>query len=131
LREFQPTTGRSLIDDVISREELVALSEGYKRIAGYSKEARAADQVVQIVPVGQARYRLGTESNQEDGVDKLLRSNLGLGGEDGFSTAGGASPVDVISASSIMSRNSSISSRSADFRSTAADLRGGAVSRWF
>ncbi|MBV9456593.1 MAG: flavin-dependent oxidoreductase, partial [Bradyrhizobium sp.] len=27
------------IDDVISREELVALSEGYKRVAGYSKEA--------------------------------------------------------------------------------------------
>jgi len=27
------------IDDVISREELVALSEGYKRIAGYTKEA--------------------------------------------------------------------------------------------
>jgi 2-polyprenyl-6-methoxyphenol hydroxylase-like FAD-dependent oxidoreductase len=27
------------IDDVISREELVALSEGYKRIAGYSKES--------------------------------------------------------------------------------------------
>src|SRR5471030_84815 len=27
------------IDDVISREELLALSEGYKRIAGYSKEA--------------------------------------------------------------------------------------------
>jgi 2-polyprenyl-6-methoxyphenol hydroxylase-like FAD-dependent oxidoreductase len=27
------------IDDVISRDELVALSEGYKRIAGYSKEA--------------------------------------------------------------------------------------------
>ena len=27
------------IDDVISREELVALSEGYKRIAGYSKDA--------------------------------------------------------------------------------------------
>jgi 5-methylphenazine-1-carboxylate 1-monooxygenase len=29
----------SAIDDVISREELVALSEGYKRIAGYSKDA--------------------------------------------------------------------------------------------
>jgi 2-polyprenyl-6-methoxyphenol hydroxylase-like FAD-dependent oxidoreductase len=27
------------IDDVISRDELVALSEGYKQIAGYSKEA--------------------------------------------------------------------------------------------
>jgi 2-polyprenyl-6-methoxyphenol hydroxylase-like FAD-dependent oxidoreductase len=27
------------IDDVISRDELVALSEGYKRIAGYSKDA--------------------------------------------------------------------------------------------
>jgi 2-polyprenyl-6-methoxyphenol hydroxylase-like FAD-dependent oxidoreductase len=27
------------IDDVISREEIIALSEGYKRIAGYSKEA--------------------------------------------------------------------------------------------
>jgi len=26
------------IDDVISREELVALSEGYKRVAGYDKE---------------------------------------------------------------------------------------------
>jgi 2-polyprenyl-6-methoxyphenol hydroxylase-like FAD-dependent oxidoreductase len=29
----------SAIDDVISREELAALSEGYKRIAGYSKDA--------------------------------------------------------------------------------------------
>jgi 2-polyprenyl-6-methoxyphenol hydroxylase-like FAD-dependent oxidoreductase len=27
------------IEDVISRDELVALSEGYKRIAGYSKDA--------------------------------------------------------------------------------------------
>jgi 5-methylphenazine-1-carboxylate 1-monooxygenase len=27
------------IDDVISREELVGLSEGYKRIAGYSRDA--------------------------------------------------------------------------------------------
>ena len=27
------------IDDVISRDELVALSEGYKRVAGYTKEA--------------------------------------------------------------------------------------------
>jgi 2-polyprenyl-6-methoxyphenol hydroxylase-like FAD-dependent oxidoreductase len=27
------------IGDVISRDELVALSEGYKRIAGYSKDA--------------------------------------------------------------------------------------------
>ena len=27
------------IDDVISREELVALSDGYKRIAGYSRDA--------------------------------------------------------------------------------------------
>jgi hypothetical protein len=26
------------IDDVISRDELVALSEGYKRVAGYQKE---------------------------------------------------------------------------------------------
>jgi len=26
------------IDDVISREELIALSEGYKRVAGYDKE---------------------------------------------------------------------------------------------
>src|SRR5258707_2077609 len=42
LREvFQRTHDRPFasIDDVISREELVALSEGYKRIAGYSKEA--------------------------------------------------------------------------------------------
>jgi 5-methylphenazine-1-carboxylate 1-monooxygenase len=42
LREvFQRTNDRpfAAIDDVISREELVALSEGYKRIAGYSKEA--------------------------------------------------------------------------------------------
>jgi 5-methylphenazine-1-carboxylate 1-monooxygenase len=30
------------IDDVISRDELVALSEGYKRIAGYSKDALRA-----------------------------------------------------------------------------------------
>ena len=27
------------IEEVISRDELVALSEGYKRIAGYSKDA--------------------------------------------------------------------------------------------
>jgi 2-polyprenyl-6-methoxyphenol hydroxylase-like FAD-dependent oxidoreductase len=42
LREvFQRTHDRPFasIDDVISRAELVALSEGYKRIAGYSKEA--------------------------------------------------------------------------------------------
>ena len=42
LREvFQRTNDSRFadIDDVISREELVALSEGYKRIAGYSKEA--------------------------------------------------------------------------------------------
>ncbi len=42
LREvFQRTNDRpcASIDDVISRDELVALSEGYKRIAGYSKEA--------------------------------------------------------------------------------------------
>ena len=42
LREvFQRTGDRPFgrIDDVISREELVALSEGYKRIAGYSKDA--------------------------------------------------------------------------------------------
>jgi len=42
LREvFQRTHDRPFasIDDVISRDELVALSEGYKRIAGYSREA--------------------------------------------------------------------------------------------
>ncbi len=42
LREvFQRTLDRPFrdIDDVISRAELVALSDGYKRIAGYSKEA--------------------------------------------------------------------------------------------
>src|SRR3984893_10182020 len=42
LREvFQRTHDRpfGVIDEVISREELVALSEGYKRIAGYSKDA--------------------------------------------------------------------------------------------
>jgi 2-polyprenyl-6-methoxyphenol hydroxylase-like FAD-dependent oxidoreductase len=42
LREvFQRTQDRpfTTIDDVISREELVALSDGYKRIAGYSKDA--------------------------------------------------------------------------------------------
>jgi 5-methylphenazine-1-carboxylate 1-monooxygenase len=42
LREvFQRTRDRPFgkIDDVISRDELVALSEGYKRIAGYSKDA--------------------------------------------------------------------------------------------
>jgi 2-polyprenyl-6-methoxyphenol hydroxylase-like FAD-dependent oxidoreductase len=41
LREvFQRTNDRPFgrIDDVISRDELVALSEGYKRIAGYSQE---------------------------------------------------------------------------------------------
>jgi 5-methylphenazine-1-carboxylate 1-monooxygenase len=42
LREvFQRTNDQpfAAIDDVISRDELVALSEGYKRIAGYSKDA--------------------------------------------------------------------------------------------
>jgi 2-polyprenyl-6-methoxyphenol hydroxylase-like FAD-dependent oxidoreductase len=42
LREvFQRTHDRPFakIDDVISRDELVALSEGYKRIAGYSRDA--------------------------------------------------------------------------------------------
>jgi 2-polyprenyl-6-methoxyphenol hydroxylase-like FAD-dependent oxidoreductase len=42
LREvFQRTNDQPFgrIDDVISREELVAMSEGYKRISGYSKEA--------------------------------------------------------------------------------------------
>jgi 5-methylphenazine-1-carboxylate 1-monooxygenase len=42
LREvFQRTHDRpfSRIDDVISRDELAALSEGYKKIAGYSKDA--------------------------------------------------------------------------------------------
>jgi 2-polyprenyl-6-methoxyphenol hydroxylase-like FAD-dependent oxidoreductase len=42
LREvFQRTNDKPFeaIDDVISRDELVALSEGYKRIAGYSKDA--------------------------------------------------------------------------------------------
>jgi 5-methylphenazine-1-carboxylate 1-monooxygenase len=42
LREvFQRTNDRpfNAIDDVISRDELVALSEGYKRISGYSKDA--------------------------------------------------------------------------------------------
>ena len=42
LREvYQRTNDRPFADiaDVISREELVALSDGYKRIAGYSKDA--------------------------------------------------------------------------------------------
>jgi 2-polyprenyl-6-methoxyphenol hydroxylase-like FAD-dependent oxidoreductase len=42
LREvFQRTQDRPFgrIEDVISRDELIALSEGYKRIAGYSKDA--------------------------------------------------------------------------------------------
>ena len=42
LREvFQRTTDQPFdtIEDVISRDELVALSEGYKKIAGYSKDA--------------------------------------------------------------------------------------------
>jgi 5-methylphenazine-1-carboxylate 1-monooxygenase len=45
LREvFERTNDRpfAAIDDVISREELVALSDGYKKIAGYSKEALRA-----------------------------------------------------------------------------------------
>src|SRR6202158_4158139 len=45
LREVFERTGDQpfqAIDDVISRDELVALSEGYKRIAGYSKEALRA-----------------------------------------------------------------------------------------
>jgi 5-methylphenazine-1-carboxylate 1-monooxygenase len=42
LREvFQRTHDKpfNVIEDVISRDELVTMSEGYKRIAGYSKEA--------------------------------------------------------------------------------------------
>ncbi len=42
LREVFERTGDrpfKTIEDVISRHELVGLSEGYKRIAGYSKEA--------------------------------------------------------------------------------------------
>jgi 2-polyprenyl-6-methoxyphenol hydroxylase-like FAD-dependent oxidoreductase len=42
LREVFQRTGDQpfgVIDDVISRDELTALSEGYKRIAGYSKDA--------------------------------------------------------------------------------------------
>jgi 5-methylphenazine-1-carboxylate 1-monooxygenase len=42
LREVFERTGDQrfrTIDDVISRDELVALSEGYKKISGYSKEA--------------------------------------------------------------------------------------------
>jgi 5-methylphenazine-1-carboxylate 1-monooxygenase len=45
LREvFQRTNDRPFasIDDVISRDELVALSDGYKQIAGHSKEALRA-----------------------------------------------------------------------------------------
>src|SRR6202161_3671949 len=45
LREvFERTRDRPFdaIEDVISRDELVALSEGYKRIAGYSKDALRA-----------------------------------------------------------------------------------------
>src|SRR5579863_459814 len=45
LREvFERTHDRPFvrIDDVISRDELVALSDGYKKIAGYSKEALRA-----------------------------------------------------------------------------------------
>jgi 2-polyprenyl-6-methoxyphenol hydroxylase-like FAD-dependent oxidoreductase len=45
LREvFQRTKDQpfTAIDDVISREELVALSDGYKQIAGYSKDALRA-----------------------------------------------------------------------------------------
>ena len=45
LREvFQRTKDQPFgsIDDVISRDELAALSEGYKRIAGYSKDALRA-----------------------------------------------------------------------------------------
>jgi 2-polyprenyl-6-methoxyphenol hydroxylase-like FAD-dependent oxidoreductase len=48
LREvFQRTHDRpfTAIADVISRDELVALSEGYKRIAGYSKEAMSNEAV--------------------------------------------------------------------------------------
>jgi len=42
LREvFERTNDKpfAVIEDIISRDELVALSEGYKRIAGYSREA--------------------------------------------------------------------------------------------
>ena len=42
LREvFERTNDQpfAAIEDVISRDEIAALSEGYKRIAGYSKEA--------------------------------------------------------------------------------------------
>jgi 2-polyprenyl-6-methoxyphenol hydroxylase-like FAD-dependent oxidoreductase len=50
LREvFQRTNDRPFkaIDDVISRDELVALSEGYKRIAGYSQEVLHSQEPLQ------------------------------------------------------------------------------------
>ena len=46
------------IDDVISREELIALSESYKRVAGYDKERlKAAAQVPKMLTTtkGEAR----------------------------------------------------------------------------
>ena len=47
LREvFQRTDDKPFgrIDDVISHQELVALSEGYKQIAGYSRDALRTPQ---------------------------------------------------------------------------------------
>jgi 2-polyprenyl-6-methoxyphenol hydroxylase-like FAD-dependent oxidoreductase len=47
LREVFVRTGDKpfgKVDDVISREELAALSEGYKQIAGYSRDALRAGQ---------------------------------------------------------------------------------------
>jgi 2-polyprenyl-6-methoxyphenol hydroxylase-like FAD-dependent oxidoreductase len=48
LREVYLRTGDKPfgnIDEVISRDELVALSDGYKRVAGYDKETLAARRV--------------------------------------------------------------------------------------
>ena len=61
LREvFQRTNDRpfAAIDDVISRDELVALSEGYKRIAGYSKDAlrSARDECKKVAKQGETMH---------------------------------------------------------------------------
>jgi 2-polyprenyl-6-methoxyphenol hydroxylase-like FAD-dependent oxidoreductase len=62
LREvFERTHDRPFksIDDVISREEIVALSEGYKRIAGYAKEALPLGLGINNQAVGKNRERRG------------------------------------------------------------------------
>ena len=79
LREvFQRTDDRPFapIDDVISHEELVALSEGYKQIAGYSKDAlRTRRRRWTIVPLcGQSKaIQVSRVKNEKSSITSSTR----------------------------------------------------------